>query len=126
MEQSDKNISFSEWQELTFSDKREIWNHYWNPYEPEIGFRTKKEIVDNFIKSININALQYGIGNFGWGVYELFIIVEDSSIIIPKTFSDISINKGVVKEWIDKNKVEVKFDYGGTTTIDLEQKIVIK
>ncbi len=126
MENSDKDIGFIEWQRLSFSDKREIWNHYWNPYEPEIGHKTKQEIVDNFIKSTKIKGLQYGLGYFGWGAYQLFVIVNDSSIRVPKNFADISVNKGIIKKWIDKNNVEVKFNYGGTTTVDLGQKIIIK
>jgi hypothetical protein len=126
MNKSDKDIGFKDWQKLTFSDKREIWNHYWNPYEPEVGLRTKQEIVENFISSTKIDGLQFGIGNFGWGVYMLFVIVDNSKIKVPKNFSDLPINKGIVKKWIDKTKIEVKFNYGGTTTIDLNDKIIIK
>ena len=126
MSNSDKDIGFNEWQNLSYSDKRDIWNHYWNPYHPEIGMSTKREIVENFIKSTKINGLQFGLGTFGWGVYMLFVIVEKSSIRVPKNFSDLHVNKGIIKKWIDKNKVEVKFSDGGTTTIDLYNKIDIK
>ncbi len=42
MEYNNKDLSFTEWQNLSYSDKREIWNNYWNPYAPEIGLQTKK------------------------------------------------------------------------------------
>src|SRR5688572_17356735 len=102
----DKNIeelSFTEWQKLSYSDKREIWNHYWDPYKPEIGLKTKQEIVDNFIKSTGINASQFGLKNFGWGAYLIFVVVEDSKIRVPRQFSDISVNKGVIKNKLDND-----------------------
>lgn len=82
----------------SISKKRDIWNHYWNPYKPEIRASLKRDIVNNFIKSTSIQALQYGIRSFGQEVYLLFIIVENSKVRVPKRFSDIFINKGVVKE----------------------------
>ncbi len=126
MNKSNKDIGFNKWQKLSLAEKREIWNNYWNPYEPEIGLNTKREIVDNFINSTQINGIQFGIGNFGWGVYMLFVIVENSKIKVPSNFSDLPVNKGTVKKWIDKNKIEVKFNYGGTTTINLNDRIIIK
>ncbi|MBB6464091.1 hypothetical protein [Flammeovirga kamogawensis] len=126
MSDSKKDIGFNDWEKLSFSEKREIWNHYWNPYEPEIGSKTKRELVEQFINSTKIIGLQFGIGNFGWGVYMLFVIVENSRIRVPKNFSDLPVNKGIVKKWIDKDKIMVKFNYGGTTTIELNDKIIIK
>ena len=121
-----KDIGFKEWGNLSLSEKGDILNHYWNPYEPEIGLKTKREIVENFINSTNINGLQFGLKYFGWGIYMLFVIVENSRIRVPKNFADISVNKGIVTKWIDKYKIEVKFNYGGITTIELNNKIVIK
>jgi hypothetical protein len=126
MSEFKKDIGFNDWEKLSFSEKREIWNHYWNPYEPEIGLKTKREIVENFINSTKITGLQFGLKNFGWGVYMLFVIVENSRIRVPKNFSDLPVNKGIVEKWIDKDKIEVKFNYGGTTTIEINDKIIIK
>ena len=126
MSDSKKDIGFDDWEGLSFSEKREIWNHYWNPYEPEIGLKTKRELVEQFISSTKIDGLQFGIGNFGWGVYMLFVIVENSRIRVPKNFSDLPVNKGIVKKWIDKKKIEVKFNYGGIIRIELNDKIIIK
>lgn len=121
-----KDVTFSEWKMLSSTEKLYIINNHWNPYEPLIGITTKREIIDNFIKTIPINGLQYGIRSFGWEVYFLFIIVENSKTRIPEKFSDIPINKGVVKKWIDDKHVEVKFRYGGTEVISLEERIIIK
>lgn len=118
------DYKFEDWETLPLDKKREVWNHYWNPYEPNIGFLTKKEIVDNFIKSIKIEALQYGIGSFGFGTYMLFIILGDSKIQVPKEFAGLPVNKGVVISKVD-NVAQVKFKYGGIGKRDLTQKIFI-
>ena len=122
----DKDITFCDWQTLSPTEKCHIINNYWNPRAPQIGISIKHEIVDNFIKSISINGLQYGIKSFGWGAYLLFVIVQDSKTRVPKKYSDILVNKGVVKEWINNNHAKVKFDYGGTEVINLKEKIIIK
>lgn len=119
------DITFLEWDALPISEKREIWNHYWNPYEPQIGAFTKSEIVDNLTKSIPINALQCGIRSFGWGVYMLFVIVDNSKIRVPKQFSGLSVNKGVIKDWVNKDEAKVTFNYGGTLITNMNEKIVI-
>ena len=121
----DNDITFLEWETLSFSQKCEIWNHHWDPYIPQVGASTKKEIINNFIKKTSLNGLQYGIKSFGWGGYMLFVIVDNSKIRVPKQFSDLPVNKGVVKEWMGKNQVEVKFSYGGTFVVNIEEKIVV-
>lgn len=122
----DRGFIFSEWEKLTPDEKEYIINNYWNPYEPQIGISTKYEIINSFIKSIHINSLQYGIRSFGWGVYLLFVIVENSKIRIPKRYSGISVNKGIVKDWIDEKYIKVKFDYGGIEVICLKERVVVR
>ncbi len=56
----------------------------------------------------------------------LFVIVENSRIRVPKKFSDLPVNKGIVTKWVDKDIIEVKYNYGGTRTIELKDKIIIK
>jgi len=122
----DKDITFSEWESLSATEKLYIINNYWTPYKCQIGAFTKREIVYNFIKSTAVSGIQYGIRSFGWEVYLLFVIVENSGIRVPKEFSNISVNKGVIIEWIDNKHAKVKFGYGGTEIINLEEKIIIK
>jgi hypothetical protein len=117
--------SLEKWKSLSLDEKREIWNHVWDPFHPQIGFITKSEIVECFVKNIKINALQYGIRSFGWYVYALYVVVEDSRIKVPEKFLDVNVNKGVFQKTIDKNKALVKFRYGGLTEIDLTDKVII-
>ncbi|NVK83597.1 MAG: hypothetical protein HWE21_04705 [Cytophagia bacterium] len=121
-----EELTFEEWDGLSFESKRDIWNHHWNPYKPEIGKNTKRAIVERFANDLKADFEQIGISSFGWTVYMLFVIVKDSKIRIPKEFSDISVNKGVIIEQLDNNRVKVKFGYGGTTEIDLTDKMKIK
>jgi len=119
------DYTFEKWQQLSIKEKSEILNHYWNPYEPLNGYYTKKEIVESFIKLSKINGLQFGIRSFGWEVYEIYVVVDNSKIRVPKKFADLPVNKGLIIERIDDKLVKVKFDYGGTLDIDLTQKIFI-
>ncbi|TNE70446.1 hypothetical protein EP331_12150 [bacterium] len=120
-----KELTFEEWNDLSFESKRDIWNHHWNPYQPEIGKITKRAIVERFVNDLKVDFEQIGIGSFGWTVYMLFVIVKDSKTRIPKEFSDLPVNKGVIFEHLDSNKVKVKFGYGGTAVIDLTDKMKI-
>jgi len=121
-----KELTFEEWNDLSFESKRDIWNHHWNPYEPKIGEKTKQAIVEKFAEDLNVEFKQIGIGSFGWTVYMLFVIVEDSKVRIPKAFSDVPVNKAVIIEHLDSNKAKVKFGYGGIIEIDLTEKMKIK
>ncbi len=103
----------------------DIINHVWNPYKPEIGFELKSEIVQNFVMSYAGKGIQYGIASFGWGVYMLFIVVKDSKIRIPKEFSGMPVNKGVIKSQIRENEYFVKFGYGGTIEREIESEVLI-
>jgi hypothetical protein len=125
MKLNKKDFLFSEWQRLSYSEKREIWNHYWNPYKPLIGYDTKKDIVRNFIEISNIDGLQFGLRCFGWEVYEIYVVVENSKIRVPKKFADLPVNKGLLINKINDSFATVKFDYGGTLDIDLTEKIFI-
>ena len=121
-----KELTFDEWNDLSFESKRDIWNHHWNPYEPKIGEKTKLAIVEKFTNDLNEDFEQIGIGSFGWTVYMLFVIVKDSKVRTPKVFSDVPVNKGVILEYLDAHKAKVKFEYGGKVEFDLTDKIKIK
>lgn len=119
-------MTFDEWNELSFESKSVIWNHHWNPYEPEIGKTTKQAIVEQFANELKVDFEQIGIDSFGWTVYMLFVIVNDSRIRVPKEFSDLPTNKGVIIDYLDASRAKVKFGYGGTVVIDLTDKMKIK
>ena len=113
-----------QWQKLDEGIRIKIINQYWDPYNPQIGQRTKREILDAFIDETRVSAHQYGIRSFGWTVYMLYVVVDTSGIRIPSKFLGLPVNKGII---IDRtgNTAKVKFNYGGTMEIDLtEQKII--
>lgn len=124
---TDKRQSYSleQWQKLTLDEKRDIWNHVWDPYSPEIGFRTKSEIVNHLANTSKIDAIQFGIKSFGWGDYFLYVIVDDSKKRVPARFLDLPINKGVFQKYTDGKKALVRFGYYGLEEIDLTEKIQI-
>jgi hypothetical protein len=119
------NLNFDDWQTLDKNAKIEIINNVWNPYKPEIGFKLKSEIVQNFVKLFADKGIQYGIANFGWGVYMLYIVVKDSKTRIPKEFSGLLVNKGIIKSKLEENEFVVKFGYGGTSKIKIDSEILI-
>ena len=119
------DYSWEEWQNFSDIEKRNIFNQVWDAFNPKIGQKTKTEIVDNFIKSVKIQGSQYGIKCFGFYVYMLFVIVDNSKIRVPKEFGGLLVNKGVILKKIDAEKSLVKFSYGGTVEIDLKEKIII-
>ena len=125
MNQSNKDFSFNEWQQLSYSQKREICNHFWNPFEPMIGYDIKMNIVENFIKESKINGIQFGLRSFGWEVYEIYVVVGNSKIRVPKIFADLPVNKGLIINKINGSLAKVKFNYGGIIDIDLTRKIFI-
>jgi len=112
-----RDFSFEEWSELSFEDKREVWNHYWNPYEPEKGKSTRHAIINAFCKAypeIVSSALEIGYGYFGWYVGSIYVII-DGSIKVPMNFADILINKGIIINKITKDTVHVKWrNVGGS------------
>tara|TARA_R110000850_G_scaffold46160_1_gene116310 strand:+ start:134 stop:526 length:393 start_codon:yes stop_codon:yes gene_type:complete len=121
-----RELTFEEWNNLSMESKSDICNHHWNPYEPVIGEKTKQVIVEQFANELKIDFEQVGIASFGWTVYMLFVIVKESKMRIPKEFSNLPVNKGVILEYLNENKAKVKFGYGGTTEIDLTDKMKIK
>jgi hypothetical protein len=118
-----RELTFDEWNDLSFESKSDIWNHHWNAYEPEIGKKTKQAIVERFANDLKTDYEQIGIGSFGWTVCMLFVVVKDSKMRIPEEFSGLPVNKGVILERLDMNKANVKFGYGGITEVDLTDKL---
>ena len=124
---SDKtnNYNWEQWQILNEIEKRNVINHFWDAFNPNIGLKTKTEIVDNFIKSVNFQGQQFGIKSFGFYVYMLFVIVDNSKIRVPKKFGGLLVNKGVILKENGDNKFLEKFKYGGTVVVELNTKILI-
>ena len=117
--------NLEQWKNLSQIEINKVVNHYWDPYNPSIGQKTKFEIVNCFIKETKIPAHQFGIKSFGWTVYMLFLIVENTNQSIPSTFLGLSVNKGVIVNNVADKKTMVKFEYGGTFEMDLTEKIRI-
>lgn len=121
-----RELTFDEWEDLSYESKRDIWNHHWNPYELKYGKETRISIVNAFADNLKIEFQQIGIGYFGWGVWMLFVIVDNSRIRIPKEFASIPVNKGIIIENLNDNVARVKYGYGGTVELDLTEKLKIR
>ncbi|KDN54951.1 hypothetical protein [Flavobacterium seoulense] len=123
----DKDFEYDliKWKTFSKEEKLKIINHFWDPYNPTKGQNIKMEIVNEFIDKFKINAKQFGIKNFGWNVYMLYIIVDNSKTKVPFEFLGLPINKGVIINKSNENKVIVKFRYGGKAEIDITKKIII-
>src|SRR5215204_1310336 len=96
-----KEYSFEEWNKLPFETKRDIWNHYWNPYNPKIGQQTRDAIIAEFKRiysDVTDKAFAIGYGYFGWDVGCIYIVVPNSSIRVPREFASVMINKGTVEK----------------------------
>jgi hypothetical protein len=124
MTTNDLEYDLGQWEKLNDNERINIINHFWDPYNPDIGRKTKKEIIDAFIGKTKIAAHQYGIRTFGWTVYMLYLVVDTSRQRVPSQFLGLGVNKGIIiRKGPDKAKV--KFNYGGTFDLDLTEKIMI-
>ena len=125
-----KDINFEydigQWLKLTDSERINIINNLWDPYNPTIGQKIKREIVNEFISKTRISARQFGLKSFGWTVYMLFVVVDNSRERVPSKFLGLSVNKGIIISNVVDNKAMVKFNYGGTVEIDLTERISIR
>jgi hypothetical protein len=121
---SDKRqfYNLEQWLKLSDIERYDIINHIWNPYTPIIAFKTKSEIVEHFIENTKIDANQYGIKSFGWTVYMIYVIVDNSKKRVPTKFLGLSVNKGVIINYTQDKKAIVKFGYGGSEEMDLSKK----
>ena len=112
-----REYTFSEWDSLQFEEKREIWNHYWNPYDQDKGQATRDAIVEEFCNQfpeIRKNAVSIGYGYFGFYVGCIFVVAPNSQRV-PKHFSDVLINKGTIINTNSDGSYEVKWrDVGGS------------
>ena len=126
MNKEDKIIDKIEWNELCDEEKTNIViKEKWDPYNPNLGKEIKTKIIDDFITKYQMNLKQIGIKSFGWEVYMLYVVVENSRQRIPRQFLGLTTNKGLIINKTDGGKSKVKFNYGGTFDLDLTSKIVI-
>lgn len=113
-----KEYTFEEWSQLSTKTKIEIWNHYWDPFNPEAGFKTRKAIIEAFksqYPKITGHAVEIGFGYFGWYVGMIYVIVNKPLIYVPHSFSDFNVNKGKVIKRIDERNIIVSWrEYGGS------------
>ncbi len=113
-----KEYTFEEWNNLSYENKREIWNHYWNPFKPEIGIKTRQSIINSFKSNypdISKQSFEIGFGYFGWYDGMIYVIIEKPSLRIPHDFADISINKGILISRINSKEIIVSWrDCGGS------------
>jgi hypothetical protein len=113
-----RDFTFSEWCALSFDDKRTIWNHHWNPFEPELGKATREAIVNEFRSThpdLENAARAIGFGYFGHYVGCLYVIVDSGKTAVPKKFADLIVNKGVVREGTSIETILVDWrDVGGS------------
>ena len=110
-----RDFTFEEWSALSFEEKREVWNNYWNPYDQDKGRSTRRAIIDAFGKThpdVVHSALEIGYGYFGWEVGCIYIITN-GFIKIPKRFSDVLINKGTLISRISEDTVHVRWRNAG-------------
>ena len=122
----ERDFTFEEWESLSSDLKSRVINQFWNPYDLQFGMDTRKSIVNAFADKLNVEFLKIGIEYFGWGVWMIFVIVDDSKTRIPKEFTNIPVNKGIILENLNNNIVKVKYSYGGTVEIDLKEERKIK
>ena len=111
-----RNFTYEEWEALPLEEKRGIWNHVWNPFEREIGKETQENLVRAFEeknKRIKESSLNIGFGWFGHYVACIYVLVADSRVRVPKHFSGLPVNKGVIKEKISDKEFIVDWSIGG-------------
>jgi hypothetical protein len=121
-----KEYTFEEWSHLTFNQKRDIWNHFWNRYDNEKGIKTRQNIINAFKEAypeLNKLSIEIGFGYFGWDVGMIYVILEGSLIRVPSKFSDIHINKGKIKSKVNSKEIIVSWKrHGGSGNFHLDSK----
>lgn len=120
------DYDLGQWKNLTDEERINIINQYWDAYNPSVGLKTKTEIIDDFIKTSKLTARQFGIKCFGWTVYMIYVVVDNSQQRVPSNFLGLQVNKGIVVDKGADNETIVAFKYGGTVKMNLTDKIVIR
>ncbi|MCZ4696458.1 hypothetical protein DWB61_17500 [Ancylomarina euxinus] len=114
-----KEYNFTDWINLSEDIRRDIQNHYWTPFEPDIGKKTRGLILEEFIKTIDNEFYLCEFGYFAHYVIGIKYIPIDSSKKAPNNFHGIIINKGKIIERIEKGKIKVNWRHSGTELIKI-------
>jgi hypothetical protein len=116
-----REFTFNEWISLSEDLKKEIIHNYWTPFEPEIGEKTRKEIITHFKASIPTQLKYCEFRYFGFYAEALFVIPKDSETRIPSSFAGLIINKGKIIDTLDDNFFFVKWNHSGSEKIKLNE-----
>lgn len=114
-----KEYNFTDWTNLSEDIKRYIQNHYWTPFEPEIGKMTRNMILTEFIRTIGEDFYLCEFGYFAHYINGIKYIPIDLKEKAPNDFYGIIINKGKIIERIGNDKVKVKWRHSGTELITM-------
>ena len=117
-----KEYNFTDWVELSEDIKRDIQNHYWSPFETNIGEKTRNGILKEFVKTINNDYYLCEFGYFAHYAVGIMYLPKDSKTRTPKDFHGILINKGVIIDEHSYNEFTVKWKYSGKQKIKLNIK----
>lgn len=90
-----REYSFSEWNDLSNSEKLKLQNSYW--YDDK-GKLTRAAILDEFIKhypEIVLKSVEIGFCYFGWEVSCLYVLTSKLFLKIPNKFAGVPVNRGL-------------------------------
>ena len=114
-----KDYNFTDWINLSEDLRRDIQNHYWTPFEPEIGKKTRNLILEEFIKTIGKDFFLCEFGYFAHYIIGIKYIPNDSKKKVPNEFYGIIINKGKIIERISNEKIKVNWRHSGTEILTI-------
>ena len=120
MKQHYKEYNLTDWINLSENVRRDIQNHYWTPFEPEVGANTRNLILDEFIRTIGEDFYLCEFGYFAHYVIGIKYIPYDSRKKVPNYFHGIIINKGKITERIGNDKIKVNWRHHGTELITIK------
>jgi hypothetical protein len=115
-----KDYTFDDWINLDNDIKRDLVNHYWNPYEPNIGLKTRQNIIDSFKLAIKSELEYCKFRYFGFYAEAIFVIVKDPKVRLPRDFAGLVINRGKKLENLGDNIWLVKWNFSGKEKIKIE------
>lgn len=119
---------FLRWDTLSPKLKKVIMEQHWlkdSTSDDQDQIKLKTSIAEAFANRITPPPIQVGLSHFGWRKNMLFAIVKDDAKKLPKEFSGIPVNKGVIIEEKSNGLSSVRFDFGMSEDLDLSEKIKV-